>query len=105
MEKYHVGNTGPPVDFLLKRAGAVIDPTGATSISAEVRIKGQDTVKFTSILATVTDADGVIYARLSFAAGNLDTVGIYQVLPKITWPSNTESSPDPYEFEVVEAWS
>jgi len=110
MEIYHVDDTGPPIDWLLKRDDEVVDPSTATAIVVKVRIKGESSVKFTRTLAlgtvsVVEDDDGNNRIRCTFAAGNLDTAGTYQAQAVLTWPSFGETSPDPHEFQVAEAWS
>lgn len=108
MEDYHMGDTGPPVDWLLKRDGELIDPSAAIGITVKVRIKGTAAVKFTKTLGSgvsiVTDEEGNKWLRLSFASGDLSVEGTYQAQAVITWSDNTETTPLPYEFRVVEAW-
>lgn len=110
MEKYYTGMTGPPVDWLPKRDGTIIDPSTAPGILVEGRIKGQGSIKFTRTLSAgevtiVADSDGNNRIRVSFGAADLDTAGIYQIHAVITWSDNTETSPEPYEFKVVKAWA
>lgn len=44
-------------------------------------------------------------SRIMIGNGILDTVGIHGAQAVITWVNNTETSPDPHEFKVVEVWS
>ena len=114
MKTYYVGDTYPPMDFLLKRRNAsnvltYVDPSGASQIVVKARINGVHVLKQSANLSNnvsiVVDGDGYNRIRLRFVEGDLDTEGIYQVLVRLIWTDGSESVPEPYEFKVVPAWN
>lgn len=103
-ELYHVGDT-KPMDVLLFEDNEIVDPSGATSIKANVRI-GTGSIKFTkNNLSVVTDDEGNKRVRMGpFAAGDLDPEGDYQIQVHLTWPDYSETTPTPHKFKVVPVW-
>ncbi len=109
MEIYHVGDTYPPIDMLLERDDIYIDPSGATDIVVNARINGVHSIAISSSLSdnvyVVLDGDGKYRVRIMFVANDLSVEGVYQLQAILTWPDGTETTPDPYDFKVIPAWT
>jgi hypothetical protein len=101
MMTYYKGDRRPSITPNLKRDGAAVDLSTATSVS--IRLVNLDTgaLKFSSA-ATVTSAltGEILYA---WGATDLNTVGKYMVLAQIIWPTALPETRDTgIRLEVVD---
>ncbi len=113
IETYHVDNTYPPIDVLLKRKDEngdlqYVDPTDATQLTVNVRINGVHSLKLSANLSNnvsrVLDVNGKNRVRISWVEGDLDTAGLYQIQVVLTWSDGTETTPIPHNFKVIDKW-
>ena len=113
LQTYHVDDTYPPMDILLKRKDEngdlqYVDPSGATQIVVNARINGVHSLKLSANLSNnvsiVVDAQSLNRVRMRWVDGDLDTEGLYQLQVVLTWSDGTETTPDPHDFKVIAKW-